>query len=420
MQDDPTDHAFSRSRQLMVQDFVDVIPRSDVDELRMTWGDHSDVLSDARGLFVVDKPVYECSLPGNRNFGKTGFLRSVMTSNRLVLIQSESFGSDFNYSPVIFADTNFVSLCEAFQSSRDLGGNKEAFREAVAFLNPLRQSTIPYPYLLENAEHPNKEKIRSTLLAFAAFKFGHPNTSPTERGFSYSCSISDLEKVADDALLMMDGPDFKAVHSLAKHHFTWARIILLKSALVVFENPASTASRRFYILLKFFHERFARLLQFETHVAYRYFLLNSEEPFFNPVQRNSGKLNQSLRSMAWDLAHWKMLFDISNVISSRPERSPFPVPHFLSFDRRFIRLIEAFHLSAVIFSKRMRRCEQFYTYALLKEMSDVLQGPCREFYDEESVKDRQKRALKEQSSDRDLIEVEAELTEDLASHLGDK
>lgn len=268
--------------------------------------------------------------------------------------------------------------------------------------------------------NPNKEKIRSTLVAFAAFKLGHLSTSRTGRGFTYSCSISDLKKVADDALLMMDGQDFRAAHSLAKHHFTWARIILLKSTLIVLEKPASTASSRFYVLLKFLHERLARLLQFETLVAYRYLVLNSEEPFFNPVQRNSVKLDQSLRSMAWDLAHWKMLFDISNVISSRPERSPFPVPHFLSFDRRFIRLIEAFHLSAVIFSKQMRRCEQFYTYALLKEMSDVLQGPCREFQVQDAVQDRQKRALKEQPGDQDLIAVEAELTEELAARLADK
>lgn len=75
-----------------------------------------------------------------------------MASNRLVLIQSESFGSDFDYSPVIFADTNFVSLCEAFHVDRDLGRNTDTFCGAVAFLNPLRQSTVPYPYLLENAE----------------------------------------------------------------------------------------------------------------------------------------------------------------------------------------------------------------------------------------------------------------------------
>jgi hypothetical protein len=420
MQDNDTDHAFSPSRQLMVQDFVDALPTTDVDELRMVWGQHTDVLNDARGLFVVDNPAFECSLPGNRNFGKTGFLRNVMEGSRLALIQSESFGSDFGYASVIFADTNFVSLCEAFQSGRDLGGNTDAFREAVAFLNPLRTKTIPYPYLLENAEHPNKEKIRSTLIAFAAFKFGYPGSSHTSTKFTYSCSTSDLEKVADDALLMMDGPDFRAVHSWAKHHFTWARIILLKSTLIVFEKPTSSAASRFYALLKFLHDRLARLLQFETFVAYRYFVLNSEEPFFNPVQRNSAKLNQNLRSMAWDLTHWKMLFDVSNVISSRPDRSPFPVPHFLSFDRRFIRLIEAFQLNAVIFSKKMRRCEQFYSYALLKEMSDVLEGPCGEFQVQEAVQERQKRALKERPADQDLIEVEVELTKELAARLGDK
>jgi hypothetical protein len=418
MQHDRTDHGFSASRQLMAQDFVDVMPTSDVDDFRMVWGTHSDLLDDARGLFVVDKPQFECSLPADRNFGTTGFLRSVMASNRLALIQSESFGFDFDYFPVVFVDTNFVSFCEACEAGRDLGANADAFRQAAAFLNPLRQSTTPYPYLLENAEHPNKQKLRRTLIAFAAFKLGQLSISHIGKKSSRSRSISDLEKIADDALSMMNGPDFRAIHSWAKHHFEWARIILLKSTLITFENPTSSASDRFYLLLKFLHEGPARFLQFETHVAYRYFVLNSQEPFFNPVHRNSSKLNQSLRSMAWDLAHWRMLFDISTVLSSRPERNPFPVPHFLSFDRRFIRLIEAFRLSAIIFSKKLQRCEQFYTYALLKEMSDVLRGRCGEFYDRAAIKEREKRTLRGHPADRKLDELEADLTRELMARLG--
>jgi len=420
MQHDERNDVFSVSRRLMIQDFVDVMPTSEVDELRMVWGRHSDVLENARGLFVVDQPQFECSLPGNRNFSTTGFLRNVMASNRLVLVQSESFGSDFDYSPVIFADTNFVRLCEAFQSGRDLGGNTDAFCQAISFLKPVRQSTVPYLYLLENADHSNKEKIRKTLIAFAAFKLGQLGSSQTSNKFSCSCSASALEKIADDAVSMMNGTDFRAVHSGAKNHFLWARIILLKSTLITFEKPTFGASDRFYSLLAFLHEKLARFLQFEVHVAYRYFVLNSQEPFFNPVQRNSSKLNQSLRSMAWDLAHWNMLFLISTVLSSRPERNPFPVPHFLSFDRRFIRLIESFRLNAVIFSEKMRRWEQFYTYGLLKEMSDVLRGPCGDFYTREAMENRKKRALPGLPTEGELVEIEADLTRELVAHLDDK
>jgi hypothetical protein len=249
------DHAFSPSRQAMVQDFVDVIRTSNVDDFREAWRRHADVLEGARGLFVVDNPVYEVSLPGNQDFGETGFLRNIMANSRLALIQSESFGFEFSNSPVIFADTNFVSLCEAFYAGRDLGGHTDAFRQAIGFLDPFKLTTNPYPYLLENAEHPNKEKIRSTLIAFAAFKVSHP-TWPAN-GSSYSGSISELEKLVDEQFLTMDGSDFRAVHSLAKHHFLWARVILLKSALIVFEKPASNASSRFYALLEFLHERLA-------------------------------------------------------------------------------------------------------------------------------------------------------------------
>ena len=69
----------------------------------------------------------------------------------------------------------------------------------------------------------------------------------------------------------MGGQDFKTIHAWVKKYFLWARVVLLKCALLAFKRPALTLERRFYALIQFLHEELARLPQFEIHVGYRFF-----------------------------------------------------------------------------------------------------------------------------------------------------
>ena len=64
-------------------------------------------------------------------------------------------------------------------------------------------------------------------------------------------------------------------------------------------------------LLMSLHDKLGRLPQFEIYVAHRFFLLSSREPFFSPVQQNSTNLDRKIRSIAWDLAHWRSLLRCS-------------------------------------------------------------------------------------------------------------
>jgi len=115
--------AFAEERRRMLQDFADLVAYNPHDLLAI-WSRHSRLLDSARGVFVVaDRRYAKPFLPGDRDFGTTGFLRNWMADTTLLLIQDYRGNREFRYSAPIFCDTNFVSFCGAFFAGRELGAN---------------------------------------------------------------------------------------------------------------------------------------------------------------------------------------------------------------------------------------------------------------------------------------------------------
>jgi len=408
--------SFSVQRRKMLEDFANVSMTANSEKVSGLWSQYHDMLTEARGVFCVDASKYgKPDLPGNRDFGGRGFLRSWMASNRLLLIQNRDGAKECRYSAPIFCDSNFVSYCEAFHSGRSLGPNEAAFREAVVYLLPIAEGTNAFPYLVENAENPDFEKVRSTLQAFAAFKLTSPAYFKKHGQFVTSDEDPNPNEIADGSLKIVHGQDFKILYARLKEHYLWSRIVLIKATLLFFDGRLSTVATLFYSLLKFLHDELARFPQFEIYAAHRFFQLNSREPFFSPVQQNARNLDQKIRSMAWDMAHWRSLFEMLAIGSSFVGATPFPIPHFLSFDRRFVRLTESCQLNGLIYAADGRRCEHIYSESLLRPVSELLAGPCCEFYTEEAMRDRQRRNLVDEVQTEMLIQTEVDLTKQLNS-----
>jgi hypothetical protein len=360
-----------------------------VETISKAWTEHYDDLRGARGIFVVDDPKHELKLPGDVDFGSTGFLRNLLGSRNLLNIQNVEGARAFRYSAPIFCDTNFVSFCGAFFAGRDLKANKESFREAVEYLLPIKNSISAMAYVLENVDKADTEKMKSSLTGFMALT--RAKNSNFVRS-SFSCEEqTQLEETVSAALQKVNQTDFRTIRAWVQERYTWSRLILVKATLITFKHPASSIENRMRELFRFLHNEFARFIQFEIYVAFRFFWLNSEEPFFSGIQQNASALEATLNSMAWDLTHWSTILDVTMMDSGAAANTPFPIPHFLSFDRRFVRLIETFKLDGVIYSGNRKRCEQIYARPVLQEISDLLRGPLGEFYTDQAIADRKRR-----------------------------
>jgi hypothetical protein len=137
--DDITD-PFSERRRSLLTDFATVAGSHEAECIRAVWVQHCHELMGARGIFVVDDPKYNLTLPGDHNFGTTRFLRCLMGSTRLLNIQNKEGAREFRYSAPIFCDTNFISFRGTFFNGRDLKANADGFQEAVKFLLPIKNS----------------------------------------------------------------------------------------------------------------------------------------------------------------------------------------------------------------------------------------------------------------------------------------
>ena len=90
--------------------------------------------------------------------------------------------------------------------------------------------------------------------------------------------------------------------------------------------------------------------------------------------------------------------------------NPFPVPHFLSFDRGFVKLTETLQLNGLICAARGGRSEHIYSEALWRPVSDLLGGERRQLCIEEAIRDRQRRNQNDGALDKQLVQSEATLT----------
>jgi hypothetical protein len=113
--------------------------------------------------------------------------------------------------------------------------------------------------------------------------------------------------------------------------------------------------------------------------------------------------------MAWDLAHWRSLFEMLAIGASFVGATPFPIPHFLSFDRPFVKLTEAFQLSGLIYAANGRLCEHIYSEALWRPVSDLLGEERRQLCTKEAIRDRQRRNQNDGAPDGRLVQSEATL-----------
>lgn len=84
-------------------------------------------------------------------------------------------------------------------------------------------------------------------------------------------------------------------------------------------------------------------------------------------------------------------------------------------------MTETFKLDDVIYAAKGKRCEHIYSRPVLRSLSNLLEGPLREFNRPAAVADRRQRiAENEGKFDERLFALEADLSQELAKLLDAK
>jgi len=355
-----------------------------------TWSSFFHVLQGARGIFVVNDPKYDRSaLPIDSSFGGKCKLVGLLKSRQLGLIQNARSPRPFNYAWYAFADTNFVSYCNAVYSGKSLGANSDAFNAAGDYLMTKRDNLGAICYMVENFERRHLPQMESGLKGFVAFKYADEDTFRRTRKICPTISESELGRMMTNVMAGLETPDFKTVYETMKLHYLISRVALTKIAAIEFSlGHRKSAKQKLLSLLEYFHDQVAILPQNELVVAWRYYQLKS--PFFKKIQRNARGLLDSIRSMSWDLAHWRNIMTVVTANSHLEIDANFPIPYFLTFDQEFATLLQQLQLKGIIFLASGTRYIAVPDSQSLQSFSEVLED-AEHLLTSAAVADRQQR-----------------------------
>lgn len=376
----------------VLEAFAEACETNDLARISQTWSHYFHDLEGARGIFVVDDSKYDKPLlPTDVSFKGKCFLTSLLKSRRLGLIQNTGSSRRFNYCWYALADTNFVSYCNVAYSGKSLGPNADAFYAAGDYLMTKRDNLGAMCYLIENFDRRHLPQVKESITAFAAFKFADPEAFCRNRVIHPTVSEKELEEMATGVLVSLETRDFKTIYGPMKLYHLSSCIALTKIAAVDFNSrKGKPAKHKLLKLLEYFDKEVAMLPQIELLVAWRYYELKSQEPFFNTIQRNASDLVGRIRSMSWDLAHWRNALMFVTATGHLGIDANFPIPYFLTFDQGFASLLGQLQLKGVIFLSSGTRYIPIPDNENLQSFSDVLEE-AEHLLTPASVADRQRR-----------------------------
>ena len=85
----------------------------------------------------------------------------------------------------------------------------------------------------------------------------------------------------------------------------------------------------------------------DANLAYAIF--SNKSNFFGKIQKNSDELVRKMKAMAWDIFHFRYLEKASTFSLSK--NADYFFPALCSFDDEFVKLIDFYKLSGLVYNK---------------------------------------------------------------------
>lgn len=215
-------------------------------------------------------------------------------------------------------------------------------------------------------------------------------------------SDDDLERATDAHFKRMltrraDGEFYDAL--TYRHRCMYA--YLLKMVEIQFRPPSFNIDKKMIEFLDFCHGDMACIGGREVALARAYFEKGQRLGFFGKIQKKRDDLFDELSGMAWDLYHIRQLEENMTFKPSLQARYFFPA--LLTFDKRFIEIIDLYPLRSLAYKEGEHSPMPFYAGNWLELMGTTETGrqlAFRRFYSTE--------AREERASNRDTAKIRLE------------
>lgn len=294
-----------------------------------------DVVSEMLSMFTI-----EC-----------GEICSALSSKKLRIINKEFLTTGkytFKYTYDIGLDTQIVSYIQRYMS----GGLEE---NNFKYIKPLRvrreiESTVHIePYIFENYIKNKKFTEIEKESVYNTFLFLDLPLIPM---ISYEQAVENSQRRVEALQLFESSEGIKELEWLYLYNYC----LLLETVWLKFCK--NNLKEKMIEMLKFQNEKTCTTDPMFINIAYEYWKKGANVPFFNKIQKGQKNILEKLKNMAWDLFHWRRLFNSFTLLMT-PE-ADISIPLIYSGDRRFLDLVHLIKLNCMAVDKNEKQVFPFY------------------------------------------------------------
>lgn len=338
-------------------------------EARRLYRQYSPLLKDYKFVFGTD----EGEIPGyavNRTFSSGAAIRSLFNNERVLVFDPETWCDMESGKATCFIDysisldTQALSHLIPYLSGKEHSSLPRDLNEVFEFLIRNDVQIDPLPYLSENRlklRNPETaDGVYRTLKAYEKLRnidvgwfkqYGEIRSALTE----HELNIKAQQYLSKMYLECEDKPNMDML--LHRHQNMY--VLLLKMAAIQLKSPRASLKKKLSLFLQFCDDEMASLFIREIILAKAYFERGQQLDFFGKIQKNKNDILEQLSNMAWDLWHIRQMEEVMTFSPLNGARYHFPA--FLTFDKKFIEVIDLYPMKSFAYNGVNSRPMPFYS-----------------------------------------------------------
>ncbi|MBB3611508.1 hypothetical protein [Rhizobium sp. BK602] len=303
----------------------------------------------------------------NRNFSAGAVVRSLFKTDHVLVLDVDTLHdmeatgqSTYPIDYSISLDTQALSYLEPYMAGRSV---PKDFKEVFEFIACDDVYVDPTPYLMENLRNLDDpaaaDKIFGKLKAYEILRTLDTNLLSSKDIVRSKLSEQELLKRTQEHVsrMYMDRGRHDIMNALNfRHQFQYS--CLLKMVSIQLSPSKTSINEKIAAFLEFSHSQLATMAAREIALARAYFERGQNLTFFGKIQRNRSDILGQLDNMAWDLLHIRQLEKMLTLASPTGRRYFFSA--LLTFDKRFIEVIDLYPLKSCAFKTDGKEIIPFY------------------------------------------------------------
>ena len=187
--------------------------------------------------------------------------------------------------------------------------------------------------------------------------------------------------------------------------------LVLEMAMIHFYYPKLTAAQKMLKFIEFMDQELATICVRESIVAFCFFKKGTDLTFFGTIQKNSPDILQEIRNKAWDFWHIR---HIESLAKNPFKEARYFFPSLLTFDRRFIEIIDLCPLKAHVHIEITNESMCFYDDEALNVLNATIEASKAErYFTSEAILSRNSRR---NNARKNLLDVIGKLELEVTKH----